>query len=84
MSRTDELKAMIRDVPDFPQPGIIFRDITPVLANRDSFHEIVEHFLYPARMNEVIRGRFEDCGLGLFSDHEPHRAVKGRFFNHNA
>ncbi len=42
MSRTDELKSMIRDVPDFPQPGIIFRDITPVLADRDTFHEIVE------------------------------------------
>jgi adenine phosphoribosyltransferase len=42
MSRTDELKAMIRDVPDFPQPGIIFRDITPVLADRKTFQEIVE------------------------------------------
>jgi adenine phosphoribosyltransferase len=41
-SRTDELKAMIRDVPDFPQPGIIFRDITPVLADKDTFLEIVE------------------------------------------
>lgn len=39
---TDELKAMIRDVPGFPQPGIIFRDITPVLADRETFHEIVE------------------------------------------
>jgi adenine phosphoribosyltransferase len=42
MSRTDELKAMIRDVPDFPQPGIIFRDITPVLADKDIFREIVD------------------------------------------
>jgi len=33
---------MIRDVPDFPQPGIIFRDITPVLADKDTFLEIVE------------------------------------------
>ena len=42
MSRADELKAMIRDVPGFPQPGIVFRDITPVLADRAVFHEIVE------------------------------------------
>jgi adenine phosphoribosyltransferase len=42
MSRPDELKAMIRDVPDFPQKGIVFRDITPVLADRDTFQEIVE------------------------------------------
>lgn len=33
---------MIRDVPDFPQPGIVFRDITPVLADRKVFKEIVE------------------------------------------
>jgi adenine phosphoribosyltransferase len=42
VSRADELKAMIRDVPDFPQPGITFRDITPVLADKDVFREIVE------------------------------------------
>ena len=28
-----DLKALIRDVPDFPQPGILFRDITPLLAD---------------------------------------------------
>ena len=41
MSRADELKRMVRDVPDFPQPGIIFRDITPLLGQ--SFHR---HFTY--------------------------------------
>lgn len=29
-----ELEALIRAVPDFPKPGILFRDITPLLANR--------------------------------------------------
>ena len=29
----DRMRAAVRDVPDFPQPGIIFKDITPVLAN---------------------------------------------------
>ena len=29
----DDLKRLIRDVPDFPKPGILFRDITPLLAN---------------------------------------------------
>ncbi len=42
MSRNDELKAMIRDVPGFPQEGIIFRDITPVLGDRKVFQEIVD------------------------------------------
>ena len=32
---TDDLKQFIRDIPDFPTPGIIFKDITPLLANPD-------------------------------------------------
>ena len=40
--RTDRLKALVRDVPGFPQPGIVFRDITPVLADRKTFEEIVD------------------------------------------
>lgn len=42
MSRADELKRMVRDVPDFPQPGIVFRDITPLLADRGTFKEVVD------------------------------------------
>ena len=42
MNRSEELKQKIRDIPDFPQPGIIFRDITPVLADKTTFHEVVE------------------------------------------
>ena len=30
----EQIKALIRDVPDFPEPGIVFKDITPVLAQR--------------------------------------------------
>lgn len=32
-SSLDRLRAAVRDVPDFPQPGIVFKDITPVLAD---------------------------------------------------
>jgi len=32
----DEIKALIRDVPDFPKPGIIFKDITPVLQDPEA------------------------------------------------
>ena len=38
----DDLKALIRDVPDFPQPGILFRDITPLLADAAAFREVVD------------------------------------------
>ena len=34
---TDPLKAYVRDVPDFPKPGILFRDITPLLSHADAF-----------------------------------------------
>ena len=41
MSEID-LKAYIRDVPDFPKPGIMFRDITPLLANPHAFNEAID------------------------------------------
>jgi adenine phosphoribosyltransferase len=31
------VSALIRDVPDFPEPGVVFRDITPVLADGEAF-----------------------------------------------
>jgi adenine phosphoribosyltransferase len=37
-----ELTAAIRDVPDFPRPGILFKDITPLLAEPRAFRTIVE------------------------------------------
>ncbi len=36
-----DLKQFIRDIPNFPKPGILFRDITPLLANPDAFRECV-------------------------------------------
>lgn len=33
----ENLRALIRDVPDFPEPGIVFKDITPLLADADAF-----------------------------------------------
>ncbi len=32
----------VRDVPDYPQPGVLFKDITPLLGNSDAFGEVVE------------------------------------------
>jgi adenine phosphoribosyltransferase len=39
----DEIRGLIRDVPDFPKPGIIFKDITPILANPAAFAAATEH-----------------------------------------
>ena len=39
------IKALIRDIPDFPKKGIIFRDITPVLLDYNLCSDIVDEFL---------------------------------------
>ena len=36
-----DLKSFIRNVPDFPQPGILFRDLTPLLAEPAAFRYVV-------------------------------------------
>jgi adenine phosphoribosyltransferase len=41
------LKQHIRDVPDFPQPGVMFRDITPLLADPQSFSLAVDALAQP-------------------------------------
>ncbi|MGA1193915.1 MAG: adenine phosphoribosyltransferase [Kiritimatiellia bacterium] len=40
----DHVRKAIRDIPDFPQPGIIFKDITPVLKEPALFDEVVKLF----------------------------------------
>ena len=45
------LKEYIRDIPDFPQPGILFRDITPLLKEPKAFHYVID------RMAEIARSR---------------------------
>jgi len=44
---------LIRDIPDFPKEGIVFKDITPVLQHPDAFREIVAHMLAYAREQEA-------------------------------
>src|SRR5258708_968677 len=38
-----DFKSLIRDVPDFPKKGIIFKDITPLLKDSKAFQEVIEH-----------------------------------------
>ncbi len=37
-----KLKEMVRDIPDFPKPGILFADITPILADGELFAEVID------------------------------------------
>lgn len=41
MTSVDKLRAAVRDVVDFPKPGIVFKDITPILADGRLFRESV-------------------------------------------
>ena len=36
------LRSLVRDVPDFPRPGVVFKDITPLLADHDGLAAVVE------------------------------------------
>jgi adenine phosphoribosyltransferase len=38
----EQVRALIRDVPDFPKPGILFKDITPLLADPDAFSAVID------------------------------------------
>lgn len=50
---SDLLRAAIRDVPDFPQPGIVFKDITPVLADPALFRESIALLCATAHGNHI-------------------------------
>ena len=39
---TTDLKAKIRDVPDFPRPGIVFKDIMPLIGDADGLRKIID------------------------------------------
>ncbi len=47
-SESDWLKDHVRDIPDFPRPGVVFKDITPLLADGKAFRysvdAIADHF----------------------------------------
>ena len=56
--RTILLKELIRDIPDFPKEGIIFKDITPVLQSPAGLKEVVNKFSehYASQKVDVIVG----------------------------
>ena len=42
MTSTDNLRALIRDIPDFPKPGIMFRDIVPLLGDGEALNQTAQ------------------------------------------
>ncbi len=53
--KLDDLKSKIRDVPDFPIKGIMFRDITTLLEDTDAFKFVIDHFYERYRDNKIDR-----------------------------
>jgi adenine phosphoribosyltransferase len=56
-ARIDTIQKQIRDVPDFPKPGILFKDITPILTSPQAFGAtidlLLEH-LRPLRLDGIV------------------------------
>jgi adenine phosphoribosyltransferase len=61
MNREIDIKALIRTVPDFPRPGVQFRDITTLLKDAAGFQAVVERF------GDVYRGQQIDKIAGIES-----------------
>jgi adenine phosphoribosyltransferase len=54
---SERIANAVRDVPDFPKPGIIFKDITPILSDGALFHESIDLFLRacePLRPDKIV------------------------------
>jgi adenine phosphoribosyltransferase len=49
----EKLNLAVRDIPDFPQPGIIFKDITPILKDPQLCNEIIDEFVAQLKGVEV-------------------------------
>ena len=52
------MKELIKDVPDFPKKGIIFKDITPLLADPDGFNSLIDALITPFKLKgvEIVAG----------------------------
>lgn len=48
-----KLETLIRDIPDFPEKGVVFKDITPVLGDAEAFNALIDE----------MSGPFQDMGI---------------------
>ena len=56
-----ELGSLIRDIPDFPKKGILFKDITTLLKDADAFRQAID------QLTELVRGYEADVVIGMES-----------------
>ena len=53
MEQTDALRAAVRDVADFPKPGILFKDITPILGDGSLLRAAIDCFVADCAGQEI-------------------------------
>lgn len=51
----ENLSSLIRDIPDFPEPGVVFKDITPVLADAKALESLVDALAKPFSKDRVTK-----------------------------
>jgi adenine phosphoribosyltransferase len=66
-SATIDLRDYIRDIPDFPKPGIMFKDITPLLGDPDAFRATITQ----------LEGRFAGRGIDVIAAAEARGFIFG-------
>jgi adenine phosphoribosyltransferase len=54
----DDLKKLIREVPDYPKPGILFYDLTTLLKDKSGFHTMIDRLCehYAGRTIDIVAG----------------------------
>jgi adenine phosphoribosyltransferase len=70
-----DLRAHVRDIPDFPRPGIVFKDITPLLLDATALGAAIEglaEIVRPARVELVVAAEARGFILGAALAHELH------------
>ncbi len=67
MNGTEDLKKAIRDIPEFPKKGIIFKDITPILQDPGLFKKTVD----------LLCGHFKDKNIGVVASVESRGFIFG-------
>jgi adenine phosphoribosyltransferase len=55
----EDLKKLIREVPDYPKPGILFYDLTTLLQDKKGFHDLIE------RLGDKFEGKKIDVVAGI-------------------
>jgi len=67
-----DLKKYIKDIPDFPEPGVLFRDVTPLLSDKDAYQEsirLLSDFAKEKKVDLVVgpeaRGFLFGCPVAL-------------------